>query len=407
MASRNPRDRCVAVLGAGIMGCCLALFLARRGIRVNLFDARDRPMAGASRWNEGKIHLGYLYGADASLATARHLLPGGLRFKALAEQLIEQALDDYVTTSDDMFLIHRDSVVDAARARAYYRAVDELIQHSAGTGDYLCDLRGRTTRELSPGELAAIADPALVTAGFGVPERSVQTHWLADRLCDAVDAEPGIEQRMGERVTAVHRCPRPDKHWEVVTAAGRQGFDCVVNALWEGRLAIDATVGLPRPTEWSARYRLALFARTPQALAVPSAVLGIGPFGDVKNYNGRDFYLSWYPAGLAYTSDGELPGGEDAVPAFDDAAVARATRDGLSAAFGWVDDILAAGAQTRVGGGWVVAQGRGPLSSATSTLHRRDAFGVSRLDTYYSVDTGKYSTAPWLAHSLAQEIAGG
>ena len=48
----------VAVLGAGIMGCSAALCLARRGARVTLLDAAPRPCVGASRWNEGKIHLG-------------------------------------------------------------------------------------------------------------------------------------------------------------------------------------------------------------------------------------------------------------------------------------------------------------------------------------------------------------
>ena len=48
----------VAVLGAGIMGTCLALMLARRGRRVVLFDKAAMPMSAASRWNEGKIHLG-------------------------------------------------------------------------------------------------------------------------------------------------------------------------------------------------------------------------------------------------------------------------------------------------------------------------------------------------------------
>lgn len=50
----------VAVLGAGILGSSVALFLARRGALVTLFDAKNRPFEGASRWNEGKIHLGYI-----------------------------------------------------------------------------------------------------------------------------------------------------------------------------------------------------------------------------------------------------------------------------------------------------------------------------------------------------------
>ena len=69
------RKASVAVLGAGIMGGATALFLARRGVRVVLFDAAAEPFCGASRWNEGKIHLGFLYSGDPSLRTARRLLP--------------------------------------------------------------------------------------------------------------------------------------------------------------------------------------------------------------------------------------------------------------------------------------------------------------------------------------------
>lgn len=405
MAS-GGRRRHVAVLGAGITGCCLALFLARRGVRVSLFDRQPSPMAGASRWNEGKIHLGYLYGADDSLATARHLIPGGLAFKPLMQQLLEQELTDHVTSSDDVFLIHRNSVVGAPRARAYYRAVDALLADSDGAGDYLCGLSGKTTRELPRDELAALTDPASVDAAFAVPERSVQTHWFADRLCAAIAAQPGIEQRMDTQIEVVQRVDGSDERWQVVAGEDRETFGCVINALWESRLAIDTGIGLPPPAEYSARYRLALFVRTRRTLQVPSAVLAVGPFGDVKNYNGRDFYLSWYPAGLVYDSGGAAVDNEAPAIAADHEAVEIATWESLCAVFPRVGEIRAASEQIRVGGGWVVAQGRGPLSSPTSSLHRRDRFGVSRVGSYYSVDTGKYSIAPWLAHSLAGEIAG-
>jgi hypothetical protein len=45
------------------------------------------------------------------------------------------------------------------------------------------------------------------------------------------------------------------------------------------------------------------------------------------------------------------------------------------------------------------------LDDPTASLHRRDRFGVRRLGSSISVDTGKYSTAPWLARRLAKEIA--
>src|SRR5687768_10172304 len=117
MQSKQKR---VAVLGAGIMGTSVAIFLARRGFDVSLFDKKSEPLSCASRWNEGKIHLGYLYGADASLRTARHILPGGLVFGKLMSELIESDITPYVTQHDDLYLVHRHSVVDAERLRATF-----------------------------------------------------------------------------------------------------------------------------------------------------------------------------------------------------------------------------------------------------------------------------------------------
>jgi len=82
------KARTVAVLGAGIMGSSLALMLARRGSRVTLFEQLAQPFEAASRWNEGKIHLGFLYNADGSMQSAERMLPGGLAFKPLVEELI-------------------------------------------------------------------------------------------------------------------------------------------------------------------------------------------------------------------------------------------------------------------------------------------------------------------------------
>ena len=86
----------------------------------------------------------------------------------------------------------------------------------------------------------------------------------------------------------------------VDTSEGVDGpTTCVVNALWDGRLVVDAARGLPPPATWSHRFRRRSSSARPVPWHVPSAVIGVGPFGDVKNYNGRDLYLSWYPAGLA------------------------------------------------------------------------------------------------------------
>jgi hypothetical protein len=53
----------------------------------------------------------------------------------------------------------------------------------------------------------------------------------------------------------------------------------------------------------------------------------------------------------------------------------------------------------------VYAVGEGSLADRASTLHQRDRFGVVRDGGYISVDTAKYSLAPWIAARVAESIA--
>jgi glycine/D-amino acid oxidase-like deaminating enzyme len=398
----------VAVLGAGIMGCSAALALARRGARVTLLDAAPQPCLGASRWNEGKIHLGYLYAADPSLATARVVLDGGLAFKPLIERLIDRSIDGVTSPVDDVYLVHRRSVVDADAMGRYYAAVSALVRGHPGAARYLSPAGGADAHRLSAAELGQICDTPDIVAGFRVPERSVSTLWIADLLVAAVAAEPRIEARWGLRVSGVSRHETgADAPVHVATSDGLDGpYDAVVNALWDGRLGVDAARGLPPPPAWSHRFRRSLFVRTSRPVTLPSAVIAVGPYGDVKNYNGRDLYLSWYPAGLAVEGTGLEP---PPVPPLDDVARARLIEtvlDRLGAMLPSVAALRPVLASVQVEGGWVYAAGRGALDDRRSTLHRRDRAGILRDGRYLSIDTGKYSMAPWIAERLAGELLG-
>ncbi len=393
----------VAVLGAGIMGSATAMFLARRDARVTLFDAADQPFAGASRWNEGKIHLGYLYAADRSLETATRLLPGGLAFKTLTEELIGCRLDRAIAQSDDIYLVHRDSVADVDATARYFGAVSDLVANHPHANQYLLPVTTARPHRLSQVEIDAHYDAEQIVAAFRVPERSVTTRWVADRFIDALAAEALIEQRMRTRVHQVHgRDGSLDSPLFVATSAGVEGpFDCVVNALWEGRLAIDERLGLPLPTTWSHRFRLSVFIRGSRSVQVPSSVIGTGPFGDVKNYDGHELYLSWYLSGLMAEGSAVEP---PSLPTLECGHRQRIVADvvhRLGRVVHSVNDL--AGIQdTRLEGGWVYAAGRGSLADPRSTLHRRDRVGVTRAGSYISIDTGKYSIAPWLAQQVAE-----
>lgn len=401
-------SRTVAVLGAGIMGTSTALYLARRGVRVMLFDEADAPFSGASRWNEGKIHLGYLYSAAPSLDTARLMVPGGLAFRGLVEELVGRSLEPAVSQEDDTYLIHRDSVVSSDVTRAYFESIAAMVRDHPDASGYLADARRSAVEVLSPAELEPLADPRTIVSGFRLLERSVSTRWIADAFVAALEAEPRITPALQSRVLGVAAGnDRGHGDWHVRTTTGTHGpFTHVVNALWHGRPAIDRSVADCADPVQHYRYRVALFVRTHLALSVPSLLIGVGPYGDIKNYNGRDFYLSWYPVGRLVETEQHQEPVAPRLDADDKREVSDRMFDALSSILPAAASIRSHADEVTVGGGWVYAQARGSLDDRTSTLHRRDQLGVKWFGTYASVDTGKYSVAPYLARAIATRITG-
>jgi glycine/D-amino acid oxidase-like deaminating enzyme len=400
--------RAVAVLGAGIMGASTALHLARRGVHVTVFDQAPAPFLGASRWNEGKIHLGFLYAADPTLRTARAVLPGGLDFRDQVERLTGFDLAAVTTPVDDHYLVHRDSVVPAEAVGAYVDAVAALVAATPGADRYLVDVSRCAGHRLAPAELEAVADPSVAVAGYRVPERSVETQAVADAFVSALEHEQVVDLALDRRVTAVE--PRDGSHerWSVLAGGSRHGpVDAVVNALWEGRPAVDESVGHRPDRAQQHRYRVSVFARTREPLDTPCAVLSVGPFGDVKNYNGRDFYLSWYPLGLLARAEAVEPPSVPDLTDDDRRRLAAAVFEELAARMPWVAAIERAADEIRVEGGWVYSQGRGLLDDPRASVHQRGLLGITNRGTYYSVDTGKYSVAPTLAQQLATAMTGG
>jgi glycine/D-amino acid oxidase-like deaminating enzyme len=400
---KSPR---VAVLGAGIMGSSAALLLARQGVQVTLFDADSQPFNGASRWNEGKIHLGYMYSADPGMGTASRILPGGLLFKRLTEALIGMPIDEAFTRENDTYLYHRDSVVSPDAIEAYIGRMDDIIRSHPDANAYPGLSDTRRSERMSERQLRRISPSRDILAGFSIPERSINTCWLADRFVEALVSTPGIQLSMQHRITGVQADNGDGSRWRVFSGDRDLGaFDVVINALWENRLSIDQTAGLAPPPRWSHRFRRALFIRTRTPVDLPSCILCVGPFGDIKNYNGHDLYLSWYPEGLdVYGTDISPPLVQDP----DASVIPEKSRRILDRLQAFLPDLAVLEnniERIQLKGGWVYAAGQGHIGDIKASLHKRSDFGIEQKGSYFSIDTGKYSTAPWLAYRLAERMA--
>lgn len=398
----------VGVLGGGLQGCCTALALAERGLEVTLYDRNERLLSRAAVANEGKIHLGYMYAGDPTLATAKTMIAGALAFGPFLERHLARPASSFAVSQPAAYVIHRDGQRPVTDISTYLHAVNELVVEAAnGRNTYFGRELSRQLRTWPDVERKTTFDPEVALAAFDTPEIAVNPVALANAVRACVDAQPRIEVKTRRDVLAV--VPKDDRI-EVVTADDQtaDGFDHVVNALWDGRIAIDAAAGLQVHRPWIHRLKYGVSFRLPgDAPTPPSATIVLGPFGEVVSYGGGLIYLTWYPACLqAISRDIAPPDWETYPPEPLRSQIVGETVAALAAIVPCLRDLDAETLpELTVKGGAIVAWGETDIYDPASELHRRYEIGVTSHSRFHSIDPGKLTMAPYFADVCAERIA--
>jgi len=396
----------VAVLGAGLQGICAALALRERGHEIVLFEQDGEPMGRASLRNEGKIHLGFIYGNDPSFRTARLMLASAVQFAPLLDRWLPGWFDWRALRSTPfVYLVMRDSLLDADALCAHYAKLAGDVAAETGSSRYLGEPLGRLWQRIP---VPSYVDSTRVAAAVATEEVAIDVAAFRRVTCAALAAQPAIDRRYRWRVEGVRRCGRgfqvraTDPNGDVHRIAA----DVVVNCLWDARLAIDRELEIvsARPRAYRLKYRV--MAELPETLRdIPALSLVLGQYGDVVPWSGRS-YLSWYPACRRGWSSALSPPCEWAAPCRGDvsADVAAEVATGTLAALDAIIPGMAAARVTAVDAGIVVAWGDRDIDEPGSELHERHAVGVHEHDGYFSIDTGKLTCAPYFAQQLAARL---
>ncbi|MEM8930323.1 MAG: FAD-dependent oxidoreductase [Acidobacteriota bacterium] len=401
----------VAVLGAGFQGTCIALELARRGVAVDLYDRENRPITRAGRWNEGKVHLGFVYANDPTRATAARMVDGALAFRRALSRWID--VDDEVSALDPfVYAVPRDSMLSVSAIRDHFEAVDRLIAEGiARGGDYLGDEPGRAFDEMPRRVWSSAFDPARIQTVFRTVERSVDPAVVARRLRAAVTADStitwlpnrsvlGVSSGVGRREVASRRSDGDEV--EVRT------YPMVINALWEGRPEIDLAAGIRSPRPFFHRLKYGVWIdgvdeHRPASSDLPSTTLVLGPYGDIVRFRGGQLYLCWYPSGRVAAVAGTRPPHWAVAPSEERGrAILRESLDQLAAFCPAIGHIEPSAFIVR--GGPIVALGQSDIESVDSRLHTRSEVEPKAVDGYISVPTGKYTLAPFYALDVADRV---
>jgi glycine/D-amino acid oxidase-like deaminating enzyme len=403
---RNQAMR-VAVLGAGLQGTCAALELAARGCWVDLYEREPSPISQASRWNEGKIHLGFVFANDDPARSARMLALGSLHFRAgLSRWIDTRSLEGWLSEPFH-YVVHRDSMLSPEAIEAHFDAVAaQLGDLEDGLGlSYLGRDKGALFKRVLPAEFERHYDGRAVQAVYRTVERSIDPRLLAERLTDALWLEPRINFLPGYAVERVERCRRGALSVVVSgPARSHQGYSHVVNALWSDRLRIDATIGIRPIRPWLFRRKLAVHLQHASAEQVPSTTMVLGPFGDVVSFDKERMYLSWYPACRVASTDALAPSWRDRIDEEQGRAVLDQTVEGLATVIPSLSRLSLNGGTAKVEGGTIFGWGSTDITDLGSELHQRFDIGVHSYGNYHSVDTGKYCMAPYFALEVGRRV---
>ncbi len=400
MPKRNNR---IAIIGAGIQGCSIAMELVQRGCEVVLVEGAAEPMSRSSRWNEGKIHLGYVYGLDTSLKTANLMVQGAFEFLDFFKTHLGDSFEVGLS-SDFTYLVKNDSMISPEAAGDYFNKVDSLVQKEIERGrNYLGrrELKGTTRMDAFPDAI----DSSQFLASYQTPELSIDTQKLVAAVVGWVKRCPAVTLVTRTRVNQIVQTKNGT--FRYVDSTGRESgeFDEVVNASWESRLRLDESLGLAPPERrWLHRYKLSVHLKAPFLEDLPSATMILGKFGDIVNYRNGSYYLNWYPVGKIGQSDQLQPPGDFQLSAEEKRTVAEQTIQELARLFPPLRSLDLNDSEFAVEGGFIFAWGDKDVDDAQTDLHRRYETGVHSRGRYHSVDTGKLTTAPLFARECASRI---
>lgn len=387
----------VGIVGGGIMGCLTALALAHAGKRVVLFERKDQLMGGASRGNEGKVHLGFTYGLDRTGATRSVMMRYGRQFEAALSGLVDVSAGRLFLHRRQYYAVHRDSSLADDGVARHMHAISSALSDGASGSPV-----DAMVRQLSHAERRAQFTDSIRDV-WEVPEGTVDCVALGRLVDAAVRAEAHIELRLETRVGFISDEDRPSIHGASGLVLGQ--FDRVVNAAWDDmpRIEKQALAAMP---DYCLRAKAGFIARVTGGEPAMPVTTVYGSFGDIVPQGDGTAYISWYPACLmGFTT--EIEGGDAwydrLAQRFD---YDRAFRECVAAFVEMIPELTVEPQPVRRLGGPILAVAVTDIPDLSSRLHERTHFGFHRRGNVVAVDTGKLTCGPGLALELRDMLLG-
>ncbi len=279
----------VLVIGAGIIGACIALELTRRGQRVTLLEA-DAPASGITRWCPGGVRQ--QWGSDLNTLLVRDSLPFFEGIAALDEAL-------HFERCGYVFLGYSEAGASAAR---------QLVERQQRLGVNAQLIGEDDMRALCP----SVVTDGLIAASYGPDDGFVNDPVRLTRAVVRAAQEGGAQLVQGRAEGLITDDGRV---LGALTARGPLTADVTVLAAGHGARELAASVGLDLPLHREER-RLHYLSGAPDGYCRPFLA------AQDQRWAGKQLDDAFYMSYL-----GELPEDDEAFKALTFQHGARVLRD--------------------------------------------------------------------------------
>ena len=386
------------ILGGGIQGCCISLMLKKHDYEVSIIEKSDGIINRASINQEGKIHLGFNYGMDKSLKTGKKLMLDALNFAPYLEYLLDKKVNwENYKSFNFNYLITKDSMLSPEEVNTYFEFLQDTYS-SFLENKKLNYLGKRPKRIFQKASIPSKVNPNFFQACFATEEAALYPESIKEIIKEKILSE-SISLLLNQNIT---RVKRTQKGFMVETRQKNGNIcqidaDVVFNCLGEGKFALDKEMGL-YDRNINFRFKFRIPAKIPKSLdELGSFTIIKGPYGDFVNYPQRkEASFCWYPSSIqGMVVDQNIPANweefsEGNIP---NALKQKLVNDNLEH-FRRLIPTLSEFKEPLVRGGVIVAKGNSDIDDRESTLHQRSDFPIFQNDGYFSINTGKYTSAP-------------
>lgn len=396
------------VLGGGIQGCCIALMLRKHGYEVNLIDKGKDILNRASLNGTGKIHLGFVFGADPFLKTGNRLLLSALYFAPYLEYLLDEKIDwEKFKSTNFNYLVAKDSMLSLDQVNAYFQTLqDSYLKYIRN--ENLTYLGKKPKRLFRRDSLPAQVNPDFFQACFATEEVCLYLESFNEVIKKKIQSE-NIPLLLNQHVTNV-RVTDNGFTTDIHSCNGDSQIksDLVFSCLWEGNRDLDKKIGIEVKKDYNLRLKCGIIAKSSAALeGLHSFSIIQGPYGDYVTYPERKVvYCSWYPSSMkGMLVDQNMPSDWDA---FCDGNIDDTMKQKLvnenNTNFHQLIPALPNFETPTIRAGVIVANGHSDIYDKSSKLHQRNEFPIIHHNGYFSINTGKLTHAPHNTYLLEKML---